>query len=100
MVPFCTPLSGFAKVTYMYGIIKAGNADAVSLTTWIISVATNMSRLFTVYVDSADVKLMINFLVSTLLSTGVLVTALLYQYQLLPKFQCGKLSRKYHKHDD
>ncbi|CAG5039487.1 unnamed protein product [Parnassius apollo] len=81
MVPFCTPLSGFAKVTYIYGIIKAGNADEVSLTTWIISVSTNMSRLFTVYVDSADVKLMINFLVSSLLSAGVLVTALFYQYK-------------------
>ncbi|XP_041987287.1 solute carrier family 66 member 3 [Aricia agestis] len=79
LVPFCTPLSGFAKVTYIYGIIKAGNADAVSLTTWIISVLTNMSRLFTVYVDSADLNLMFNFTVSSLLSSGVLFTAIYYQ---------------------
>ncbi|CAH0716254.1 unnamed protein product, partial [Brenthis ino] len=79
LVPFCTPLSGSAKVTYMYGIIKAANADAVSLTTWIISVLTNLSRLFTVYVDSGDKTLMINFLVSTLLSSGVLFSALYYQ---------------------
>ncbi|XP_026500830.1 solute carrier family 66 member 3 [Vanessa tameamea] len=79
LVPFCTPLSGSAKVTYIYGIIKAANADAVSLTTWIISVLTNISRLFTVYVDSADTKLMINFLVSTTLSAGVLATAIYYQ---------------------
>ncbi|CAH2240436.1 jg5086, partial [Pararge aegeria aegeria] len=77
--PFCTPLSGSAKVTYIYGIIKAANADAVSCTTWIISILTNISRLFTVYVDSADIKLMINFLVSTILSTGVLCTAIYYQ---------------------
>ncbi|XP_039763674.1 solute carrier family 66 member 3 [Pararge aegeria] len=79
LVPFCTPLSGSAKVTYIYGIIKAANADAVSCTTWIISILTNISRLFTVYVDSADIKLMINFLVSTILSTGVLCTAIYYQ---------------------
>ncbi|XP_023942664.2 solute carrier family 66 member 3 [Bicyclus anynana] len=79
LVPFCTPLSGSAKVTYIYGIIKAANADAVSCTTWIISILTNISRLFTVYVDSADTKLMINFLVSTILSAGVLFTAIYYQ---------------------
>ncbi|XP_075991126.1 solute carrier family 66 member 3 [Anticarsia gemmatalis] len=79
LVPFCTPLSGFAKVTYIYGIIKAQNADAVSLTTWVISVATNLARIFTVYVDSADFKLMLNFTVSTLLSSGVLFTALYYK---------------------
>ncbi|XP_068632997.1 solute carrier family 66 member 3 [Battus philenor] len=88
MVPFCTPLSGFAKVTYIYGIVKCGNANGVSLTTWIISVATNMSRLFTVYVDSADLKLMINFTISTLLSSGVLLTALIYQ------LKCSSNDRK------
>ncbi|XP_030019837.1 solute carrier family 66 member 3 [Manduca sexta] len=79
MVPFCTPLSGFAKVTYIYGIIQAANADAVSPTTWIISVLTNLARVFTVYVDSADGKLIANFVISTLLSSGVLFTALYYQ---------------------
>lgn len=43
--PICTPLSGFAKVTYMYGIIQTGNAEAVSLTTWSISIATNAGNL-------------------------------------------------------
>ncbi|XP_012551521.2 PQ-loop repeat-containing protein 3 [Bombyx mandarina] len=81
LVPFCTPLSGFAKVTYIYGIIKSGNADAVSLTTWIISVLTNLARVFTVYVDSGDGKLLANFIISTLLSSGVFFTALHYQQQ-------------------
>lgn len=31
------------------------------------------------YVDSADMKLMFNFLVSTMLSAGVLTTAIYYQ---------------------
>lgn len=42
--PLCPPLSGFAKISYMYGIIKAENADAVSLTTWIISITTNLCK--------------------------------------------------------
>lgn len=79
LVPFCTPLSGFAKVTYIYGIVRTANADAVSLTTWTISVLTNLARVFTVYVDSADGKLITNFIISTLLSFGVLVTAMYYQ---------------------
>ncbi|KAI5640884.1 PQ loop repeat domain-containing protein [Phthorimaea operculella] len=77
--PLCTPLSEFAKVTYVYGIVRARNADAVSLATWVISVSTNVARLFTVYVDSADKTLMFNFAVSTVLSLSVLLTALYYQ---------------------
>ncbi|CAB3226240.1 unnamed protein product [Arctia plantaginis] len=79
LVPFCTPLSGFAKVTYIYGIAMTGNADAVSLTTWMISIGTNLARIFTVWADSADTSLIINFIISTLLSTAVLITALYYQ---------------------
>lgn len=101
-VPLCTPLSGSAKVTYIYGIIKAANADAVSLTTWIISVLTNLSRVFTVYVDSADVKLMFNFLVSTALSSGVLITAMYYQmYPVTRKTQRRRRrSASVHSHKD
>lgn len=85
IVPICTPLSGFAKVTYMYGIIQTGNAEAVSLTTWSISIATNAVRIFTVWVDSGDSNLMTNFVISTLLSTGVLVTAMIYQMKTRAK---------------
>lgn len=99
LLPFCTPLSGTAKVTYIYGIVKAANADAVSLTTWIISVVTNLSRLFTVYVDSADMKLMFNFLVSTMLSAGVLTTAMYYQmYGAKNKSQRRRRSASADKH--
>ncbi|XP_026315473.1 PQ-loop repeat-containing protein 3 isoform X2 [Hyposmocoma kahamanoa] len=79
LVPLCTPLSGFAKVTYIYGIVKIANADNVSLATWVISIATNLCRLFTVYVDSSDIRLMFNFFVSAILSFGVLFTAMYYQ---------------------
>ncbi|CAH2103615.1 unnamed protein product [Euphydryas editha] len=104
LLPFCTPLSGTAKVTYIYGIVKAANADAVSLTTWIISVLTNLSRLFTVYVDSADIKLMFNFLVSTMLSAGVLTTAMYYQMRAMKnkgqRQQTHASTDKHHYHKD
>ncbi|XP_013147949.1 PREDICTED: uncharacterized protein LOC106110610 [Papilio polytes] len=90
LVPFCTPLSAFAKVSYIYGMIKTGHADDVSLTTWIISLSTNLTRLFTVYVDSADLKLMGNFLISAILSGGVLGTAIFYQKQCSLKLRCNK----------
>ncbi|KAL0851793.1 hypothetical protein ABMA28_000102 [Loxostege sticticalis] len=102
LVPLCTPLSGFAKVTYVYGIVKSSNADAVSLTTWIISVLTNLSRIFTVYVDSGDGKLMFNFLVSSVLSAGVLFTAIYYQSFVPRPPPPGRPRRKpsYHRHSE
>ncbi|CAH0703230.1 unnamed protein product [Spodoptera exigua] len=100
LVPFCTPLSGFAKVTYIYGIIKEQNADAVSLTTWVISVSTNLARIFTVYVDSADFKLLLNFLVSTLLSSAVLGTAIYYKKTSSPQPSSRRKSSTKHNHSD
>ncbi|XP_063393527.1 uncharacterized protein LOC134678759 [Cydia fagiglandana] len=79
LTPLCTPLSGMSKVMYIVGIIMDGNADAVSLTTWVISIATNLARIFTVYTDSKDFNLMTNFTISTILSTGVLVTAIIFK---------------------
>lgn len=79
LVPLSTPISGFSKVTYIYGIIKEQNADSVSLVTWIISIATNAGRIFTVFMDSADMKLLINLTISSLLSLCVLLTAFYYQ---------------------
>ncbi|XP_014366410.2 solute carrier family 66 member 3 [Papilio machaon] len=90
LVPLCTPLSGFAKISYIYGMIKTGNADDISLITWIISLSTNLSRLFTVYIDSADMKLMCNFLISACLSGGVLATAVFYQKHCSIKIHCTK----------
>lgn len=54
--PFCTPLSGFAKVSYIYGIVMAGKADAVSLTTWMISIGTNLGK-FQGYIHTNVVRL-------------------------------------------
>lgn len=46
----CTPINGFAKITYVYGIIRARNADSVSTITWILSVLTNLCKcLFRIF---------------------------------------------------
>ncbi|KAJ8737909.1 hypothetical protein PYW08_000504 [Mythimna loreyi] len=98
LVPLCTPLSGFAKVTYIYGIVSEENADAISLTTWVISVATNLARIFTIYVDSGDKKLMLNFLISTILSSAVLGTALYYKKVCRPEGTGSRRGRKSYVH--
>ncbi|KAM3968471.1 solute carrier family 66 member 3-like [Aphomia sociella] len=98
LIPICPPLSGITKVTYMYGIIKAANADAVSLTTWIISVTANCARIFTVYLDSADWKLMANFIISTSLGSGVLLSAIYYKCQSAARLQ--KLADKKRIHQE
>lgn len=107
LAPLCTPLSGFAKVTYIYGIVSEQNADAISLTTWVISVTTNLARIFTVFVDSGDVTLLLNFLISTLLSSSVLGTALYYQSQKISQPEDSRTRssrksspRKRHSHSD
>ncbi|XP_059055344.1 solute carrier family 66 member 3-like [Achroia grisella] len=97
LMPLCPPLNGFAKITHMYGIIKAANADAVSLTTWIISVSANCARIFTVYVDSADWRLMANFIVSTTLGSGVLTSAIYYKRKTALQ---QRQEAKTHSHSD
>lgn len=109
LVPLCTPLSGFAKITYIYGIVSEENADAISLTTWVISVSTNLARIFTIYVDSGDKKLMLNFLISSILSSAVLGTALYYKkssrsYSYRPQDtrarKYSRSRRRSHNHSD
>ncbi|XP_045509816.1 solute carrier family 66 member 3 [Colias croceus] len=85
IVPICTPLSGFAKVGYIMGILKTQNSDAVSLETWAMSVATNGARFFCVLADSGDINLMVNYFVSVVLSAGVLAAAIYYQMYPVPR---------------
>ncbi|CAK1554637.1 unnamed protein product [Leptosia nina] len=81
LVPICLPLSGIAKVSYIRGMIKASNSDAISIETWAMSSLTNGGRFFSVYMDSGDKHLMFNYGVSVFLSGAVLITAIYYQLQ-------------------
>lgn len=91
---------------FLYEILRTKNSEAVSLLTWMLSAFTNSSkihikieffsehynhkfhpsvifffsaRIFTVFVDSADLNLLANFTISTFLSSSVLVAAWYYK---------------------
>lgn len=72
LAPLCTPISASSKVIQLMAIVRSGSSRGISATTWFISAFTNMSRGFTIYLDSADSILLCNFGVSTLLSAAVL----------------------------
>ncbi|CAB0030929.1 unnamed protein product [Trichogramma brassicae] len=79
MVPLCTPISASSKVAQLLAILKAKNADAVSPKTWMLSAFTNLTRVFTTFMDSADILLLGNYTVSVALSSSVLFAALHYR---------------------
>lgn len=83
LVPFCTPIGATSKVIQLYEILKTKNASSVNLTTWLISAFTNLTRVYTVMVDSADRMLLANFSISFLLSGSVYLAA--YYYKKKPK---------------
>ncbi|XP_014209766.1 PQ-loop repeat-containing protein 3 [Copidosoma floridanum] len=82
LVPFCTPVSASSKVAQLLTILRAKNADAVSPMTWFISAFTNLTRIFTVYMDSADILILGNFIVSTTLSSSIMFSAMYYKRKL------------------
>lgn len=60
-------------------IVSTKKAASVSILTWQLSVFTNVTRIFTVYVDSADSLILANFTISSFCSLSVLLAALYYQ---------------------
>lgn len=72
LAPLCTPISASSKVIQLMAIVRSGTSQGISAATWFISAFTNLSRAFTIYLDSADSILLCNFGVSTLLSSAVL----------------------------
>ncbi|KAH8398341.1 hypothetical protein KR215_008649 [Drosophila sulfurigaster] len=79
LVPFCTPIGATSKVLQLIAILRTKDASSVSRTTWALSAFTNMTRIYTVYVQSHDVMLLSNFLISTFLSSAVFVAACVYK---------------------
>lgn len=79
LVPFCTPIGATSKVLQLVEILKSKDARSVSLTTWALSAFTNLTRVYTVYVQSADPMLLANFMISVVLSSSVFVTAYIYK---------------------
>ncbi|EDW85363.2 uncharacterized protein Dwil_GK10552 [Drosophila willistoni] len=79
LVPFCTPIGATSKVLQLMAILRTKDASSVSRTTWVLSAFTNMTRIYTVYVQSFDKMLLTNFFISTLLSASVFVAASIYK---------------------
>ena len=42
----CTPISASSKIVQLMAILRAKNADSVSVLTWFISTFTNLSKYF------------------------------------------------------
>ncbi|CAK9802679.1 Solute carrier family 66 member 3 [Anthophora plagiata] len=80
LAPLCTPISLSSKLVQLVAIFQAGNADTVSPITWFISAFTNLTRVFTIWMDSADMLLLGNFGMSVILSTSIMLSAIYYRW--------------------
>ncbi|XP_023719284.1 solute carrier family 66 member 3 [Cryptotermes secundus] len=80
LAPMCTPVSASSKVVQLIEILRTKNAESVSILTWFLSAFTNFTRVFTIYMDSADVTLLVNFSVSVFLSSSVMLSAIYYKH--------------------
>ncbi|EGI60823.1 PREDICTED: PQ-loop repeat-containing protein 3 [Acromyrmex echinatior] len=79
LAPMCTPISASSKIVQLLAILRAKNAESVSPLTWFISAFTNLTRVFTIWIDSADILLLGNFIISVLLSSSIMFSALYYR---------------------
>uniref|UniRef100_A0A0A9YI41 PQ-loop repeat-containing protein 3 n=1 Tax=Lygus hesperus TaxID=30085 RepID=A0A0A9YI41_LYGHE len=79
LVPLCTPISLSSKGLQLWEILRNMNADSVAVSTWVISALTNASRIYTIYMDSADMILLSNFTLSTFMSGAIALTAYILQ---------------------
>uniref|UniRef100_A0A1A9WLJ0 Solute carrier family 66 member 3 n=1 Tax=Glossina brevipalpis TaxID=37001 RepID=A0A1A9WLJ0_9MUSC len=79
LVPFCTPIGATSKILQLIAILRTKDASSVSRTTWALSAFTNITRIYTVYVQSHDWMLLYNFITSTFLSSSVFVAACVFK---------------------
>ena len=68
-----------SKIMQLLEIIKSQNAKSVSVLTWFLSFFTNVTRIYTIYMDSADTYLLLNFCISSILSGAIMCSAYYFQ---------------------
>jgi|ERR1712126_543208 len=73
-----TAISASSKVMALLAIVRSKNSETVSLTAWGISAYTCITRIFTIYVESADVVLLTNFITSLILNLAIIGAAIFY----------------------
>ncbi|XP_076064723.1 solute carrier family 66 member 3 [Oratosquilla oratoria] len=79
LVTLCTPISASSKVVQLMSIIAAKDSTGIAITSWLISAYTCLTRIFTIYMESADVALLMNFTVSFLLNCAIITASLIYK---------------------
>ncbi|XP_071542386.1 solute carrier family 66 member 3 [Panulirus ornatus] len=79
LVSLCTPISASSKVVALLTIIRSKNSATVSIPSWSISAYTCVTRLFTIYVESADPALLMNFGTSFILNLCIITAAVFYK---------------------
>lgn len=80
-------MGALSKTMQLLEIIRKKNADSVSVLTWFLSVFTNATRIYTILMDSADINLLLNFSISSVLSGSVMISAIYYQKFYKPKVE-------------
>jgi len=79
LIPGTLPMSATSKILQLVEIIKTKDSSSISAITWFISAFTNLTRIYTIFIDSADIMLLTNFIVSTGLSSAVLAAVMYYK---------------------
>lgn len=79
LVGLCTPISASSKLVALLTIIRSKNSSTVSVSSWLISSYTCVTRIFTTYMDSADYALLLNFGTSFILNSMIVAAAIAYK---------------------
>ncbi|CAD7081761.1 unnamed protein product [Hermetia illucens] len=79
LVPLCTPIGASSKVLQLLAILRTKDSSSVSLVTWALSAFTNLTRIYTIMIESNDIMLLSNFIISFTLSATVFLAALIYR---------------------
>ncbi|KAF2354076.1 PQ-loop repeat [Trinorchestia longiramus] len=78
LVSSTTPISAGSKVVQLLAIIRSRSSEGISLAAWLISSYCCCTRLLTVYVETGDPALLVNFGISLLLNLGIVAATLHY----------------------
>lgn len=81
LIPMCTPISASSKIIQLVVLFRTKKGTSISLWTWFLSALTNMTRIVTIWIDSADILLLGNYAVSAFLSSNIMFLALYYKLQ-------------------
>ncbi|XP_066960203.1 solute carrier family 66 member 3 isoform X1 [Macrobrachium rosenbergii] len=79
LVGLTTPISASSKVVALLTILRSKNSSTVSIPSWLISTYTCVTRIFTIYLESADFALLMNFGTSFALNCLIVAAAIAYK---------------------